>query len=171
MKNSPPVFSQTSIPFVIISLILVFLISLGIAFLVSDPIMAFLLSLFVFLSLILLLRLTLAAHHSKGVQLVKKTAFEPAIIEFEKSYAFLTRYPWIDKFRALTLLSPSAWSYREMALCNIAFCYLQLNQANKAVEYYNKALEEFPNSSLAKYSLKTIQSVQNSLGPTKTDEK
>ena len=64
------------------------------------------------------------------------------------------------------MMSASAISYREMALCNIAFCYSQLGDGQKAESYYRRALDEFPNSALAVAALRMIESVrQHPTGP------
>ena len=55
-------------------------------------------------------------------------------------------------------MSASAMSYREMALCNIAFCYSQIGKGMKAIEYYQRVLKEFPNSGLAQSALRMIES-------------
>jgi TolA-binding protein len=59
------------------------------------------------------------------------------------------------------MMSPSAISYREMALVNIAFSVSQLGQGTDAKEYYQRALDEFPNSAMAKAALRLIESVEN----------
>jgi hypothetical protein len=38
----------------------------------------------------------------------------------------LNRYAWIDKYRFIIMLDSSAIAYSEMALCNIAYSYIQL---------------------------------------------
>lgn len=51
-------------------------------------------------------------------------------------------------------------SYREMALVNIAFAYSQIGNGERAKAYYQHALEEFPNSSMAIAALRLIESVE-----------
>jgi tetratricopeptide (TPR) repeat protein len=92
--------------------------------------------------------------------LIKEGKFEEAIACFEKSYHFFSRNSWIDKYRYVTLFSASKMSYKEMALCNIAFCYSQVNEGLKAIEYYERTLQEFPENGLAKTGLKMLNSVQ-----------
>ena len=58
-------------------------------------------------------------------------------------------------------LSSSKMSYKEMALVNIAFCYGQLGEGEKAREYYNAALKENPNNGMAIAALKLLDSAQN----------
>lgn len=103
-------------------------------------------------------RMFLARAHRRGMQLVRGLEFEAAIPEFENSYAFFVQNSWIDRYRSIILMSASATSYREMALCNIAFCYSQPGKGAKGVEYYRRALKEFPTSGLAESALRVIES-------------
>ncbi len=45
-----------------------------------------------------------------------------------------------------------------MALNNIAFCYGQMGNGEKSREYYEKILQEFPGSGLAKTALRFLNS-------------
>lgn len=107
------------------------------------------------------LRYFIPKSHREGIQLTKKNQFEKAIAEYEKSYEFFTKNEWIDKYRFITLLSSSKMNYREMALCNIAFCYSQIGNGTKGIEFYQKTLEEFPENGLAKSGLKMLNSTMN----------
>ena len=84
-----------------------------------------------------------------------------AIEEFKKSYNFFCRHTWIDKYRCITLLSSRRSSYTEMALLNIAFCYTQSKNAKLSKEYYQKVLEFFPESEMAKSALNMISSFES----------
>lgn len=108
-----------------------------------------------------LLRNVVAGKHRKGMQQVKANNFQQAIPLFEESLAYFQNNEWIDKYRYLTLLSSSKMSYKEMALVNIAFCYGQLGEGEKAREYYNEALKENPNNGMAIAALKLLDSAQN----------
>jgi hypothetical protein len=68
-------------------------------------------------------RIILLADHKRGIACFDRGEFEEAITYFEKSYAFLTKYWWIDHFRPIVLMSPSGLPYREMALVNLAGCH------------------------------------------------
>ncbi|MDH3639811.1 MAG: hypothetical protein OES09_15310, partial [Gammaproteobacteria bacterium] len=46
--------------------------------------------------------------------------YDTAIDQFQRSYDFFSKHYWLDKYRGVTMMSPSIWSYREMALMNIA---------------------------------------------------
>lgn len=48
-----------------------------------------------------------------------------------------------------------------MGLCNIAFCYSQIGNGQKAKDYYEQALKEFPENGLATAGLNIIKSVGN----------
>ena len=52
-----------------------------------------------------------------------------------------------------------------MALLNIAFCYSQIDQGKKAKEYYQRVLNEFPESGMATAALKMIDSIEKGLQP------
>lgn len=95
--------------------------------------------------------------HRHGMGLVKQKHFQEAIPFFEKSYIFFEKYSWVDKYRFLTLLSSSKICYKEMALNNIAFCYGQIGQGSKAIEYYNRTLAEYPDSEIAKAALNLLK--------------
>ncbi len=104
----------------------------------------------------------LLKHHRRGISLSKVGSFREAIIEFQASYSFLRKFEWVDKFRFVTLLDSSAITYREMALCNIAFAYFQLGEKSKSKEFYQKALAEFPSSDMAKSGLDFVDADESS---------
>lgn len=117
-------------------------------------------ALIIFLIISIVLKFLIPIHHRKGVRLFKKMQYLEAIEEFEKSYVFFKKHIWVDKFRSITLLSSSRISYIEMALANIAFCYSQAGNGNKSREYYQKTLQEFPESKLALSALKMYESAK-----------
>nr|WP_295934617.1 hypothetical protein [uncultured Dyadobacter sp.] len=107
-----------------------------------------------------LLRFLALKDHNQAVKCIKAGDFMNAIPRFQSSYDFLDSYPWIDKYRYLTLLSSSKISFREMALNNIAFCYSQIGEGEKAISYYKRMLAEYPDSDLAKAALNFIAAIQ-----------
>lgn len=111
-----------------------------------------------YLALSMGLRYFIPKNHREGIRLSKNDQFEMAIYEYKKSYEFFTKNDWIDKYRYITLLSSSKMNYKEMALCNIAFCYGQIGNGTKAIEFYHKTLEEFPKNGLAQSALKILNS-------------
>ena len=107
-----------------------------------------------YLTLSIAIRRLIPRHHRRGIRLLKDNKFDKARIEFEKSYEFFTRNAWVDNFRYLALLSSTRICYREMALLNIAYCYGQTGDGKRSKESYEKTLEEFPESEIAKASLR-----------------
>ncbi|HEY6506158.1 MAG TPA: tetratricopeptide repeat protein [Chitinophagaceae bacterium] len=107
------------------------------------------------------LRYFIPNDHRQGMALVNQKEFQEAIPYFKKSYDFFTKYSWVDKYRFITLLSSSKMCYREMALNNIAFCYGQTGEGDKAIEYYNCTLTEYPDNELAKAALNLLNAAKN----------
>jgi tetratricopeptide (TPR) repeat protein len=125
----------------------------------------------IYLAISISLRRLVPSAHRRGMSLFKREEFTAAIPEFEKSYAFFTKHKWIDNWRYLVLLSSSRISYREMALLNIAYCYGQSGNGAKSKEYYRRILEEFPDSGIAKSSLRLFESVEKLVQPTDSGNK
>lgn len=111
-----------------------------------------------------ILRKSIANEHRTGMKLVKQHKFAEALSLFKRSVDYFTKHKWVDDYRSLTLLSASGMSYREMGLCNIAFCYSQTGNGEKAIEYYELALKEFPGNGLAVAGLNMLRSVQSQPG-------
>jgi tetratricopeptide (TPR) repeat protein len=105
-------------------------------------------------------RLLIPRYHRTGIALSRQQRFADAIPHFERSLEFFDRHDWVDRYRSIVLMSPSAMSYREMALANIAFCYSQIGDGEQARLYYEKCLERFPDSSLALTALRMIDAVR-----------
>ena len=100
----------------------------------------------------------LLRYHREGMRLSKVQQFREAIDKFERSYGFLEEHPWLDKYRFITMLDSSALSYREMALCNIAYSHAQLGEPVEALKYYQRALTKFPESEMAQSGIEFIGS-------------
>ena len=114
-----------------------------------------------YVGLSFVLRNFVAKYHRDGMRLVKQHNYTDAISKFERSVDFFTKNKWLDKYRFLTLLSSSKMTYKEMGLCNIAFCYSQINNGQRAKEYYEQTLKEFPDNGLAIAGLRMISSFEN----------
>ena len=106
-------------------------------------------------------RYLVARHQRRGVRLMKAHRYDAAIPSFEASYEFFSRHRWLDRYRAILLMSASAIPYREMALANIAFCHSQAGRGAEAKAAYQRTLNEFPSSGLAEAALRLIGSVEN----------
>jgi tetratricopeptide (TPR) repeat protein len=114
-----------------------------------------------YLGLSFVLRNFVAKYHREGMRLVKQHNYTDAIRKFEKSVSFFTKNKWLDRYRFVTLLSSSKMTYKEMGLCNIAFCYGQTNNGQRAKEYYEQTLKEFPDNGLDIAALRMISSFEN----------
>ena len=108
------------------------------------------------------LRNLVAKPHRKGISLVKKQKFVDALPFFEKSVDYFSKNRWVDKYRYITLLSSSKLTYKEMGLCNIAFCYSQTGNGLKAKEVYEQILKEYPENGLANAGLNMLTSLKTS---------
>ena len=103
-------------------------------------------------------RMLIPRHHRAGVALVRQERFEEAVPNFEESLRFFDRHSWIDRFRSVVLMSPSATGYREMAILNLAFCYGQLGDGRQSRQYYDECLRRFPDSGLAHVAIRMLDS-------------
>jgi tetratricopeptide (TPR) repeat protein len=107
------------------------------------------------------LRYFIPKDHRHGITLVKQKDFQGAIPYFKNSYEFFTKHSWLDKYRFIILLSSSKMSYKEMALNNIAFCYGQIGDGDKSIEYYHRTLTEYPDNEIAKAGLNLLLASRN----------
>jgi len=114
-------------------------------------------------------RRIITVEHRKGIRLVKQGGFAQAIEHFKRSHEFFTMHPWVDKYRSIVFMSCSAFSYREIALVNMGFCYGQIGEAQKAEECYQAALDAFPGSTLAASALRMIETFESKGKPEQAD--
>ena len=103
-------------------------------------------------------RYVLARSHRAGMRATSRKDFDTALEAFQKSYEFFSRHAWLDDYRALTMMSPSVWSYREMALMNIASVHVMRKDYAAATKACSKVLDEFPQNEIAKRTIDMIQS-------------
>jgi hypothetical protein len=109
-----------------------------------------------------ILRLTIARHHVRGMGLIRRERFTDAIPHFFNSYEFFTKYAWVDRWRAVTMLSSSRISYKEMGLLNAAFCLAQTGERERSIQEYKRVLAEFPGSKMAETALRLMESQASS---------
>ena len=105
-------------------------------------------------------RAVLLRQHHAGIRATQAGQYEAATRHFQSSYEFLQRRPWIDRYRYIVLMSPSACSFREMALVNMAVAYVQLGRGAEATVLYERALHEFPGSVPAASALNLIRGLE-----------
>ena len=118
-------------------------------------------SLSVFFIYTYLIRYLVAAAHRRGMVALSKREFDSAILEFEKSFAFFSKYKWLDKYSSVILMSSSVWSYREMALMNIAATYSMKKDTKMYREANIKLLHEYPSNQRAKDALEFLDAMKN----------
>jgi len=154
MASSLPIIRQLAwlslLPHIAVLLLLV-----TIAYLLGAP-EPLLVAAIAYLIISLLLRSTIPRHHRRGMGLFKQERFAEAIPHFSKSYDFFMRHNWVDRWRALTMLSSSRISYKEMALLNVAFCLAQTGERERSIQEYRRVLTEFPGSKVAEAALKLL---------------
>lgn len=106
----------------------------------------------------LIIKNTYAKFHKQGMNLVKQEKYADAIPYFSASYEMFTKHSWVDKYRNF-FGSSSKITYKEMDLNNIAFCYSQIGEKEKSIEYYRRTLSEYPESGIAKAALNLIDTM------------
>jgi tetratricopeptide (TPR) repeat protein len=157
MAPNVPTFRQLSllalVPQIILIGLLVFLYDLA---KIDEP---FIFGALTYSLLAFALRNIVAKSHRQGIRLVKNHKFAEAIPYFENSVQYFNNNNWVDKYRYLTLLSSSKMTYKEMGLCNMAFCYSQIGNGQKAKAYYEQVLKAFPENGLAIAGLNMLRSV------------
>lgn len=94
-------------------------------------------------------RYFIASGNRLGLKAVANEEYDRALEYFQQSYAFFSEHEWLDRYRSITLMSPSKWSYREMALMNILTVHVRKKDFAAATEACRRVLEEFPNNQIA----------------------
>lgn len=115
-----------------------------------------------FIAYTILARRLIARDQIRGMKLLHKGEHQEALACFERSYDFFSEREWIDRFRAFTMMTPTALCYREMALCNIAYCHGQMGEGAKLKATLRRTLDEFPENPLALAGLRSFEAIENS---------
>jgi tetratricopeptide (TPR) repeat protein len=121
---------------------------------------------FFFIALFLYFLLTLLAKWLffpnvlyEGIKLIREAKFEEAIPIVQQTIDYYLKKSWIDKYRFWLLISSAKRSIGESSTCNLAYCYLQIGQVNRAKEIYDNVLHQYPDNINAKCMLNTINLV------------
>ena len=157
MKSEKKIADPSILPGVLAQLLVIVLLTVIFNYLGLEN--ALFIALIIYLPLAFLLKRVVPINQTKGVAMVKAGNIEGALDQFQKSYLFFSNYPWLDKYRALLLLTINNLSYTEMALLNAAYCYDLLGDKVKAEEVYKEILIKFPDSLRAKAALQRYQQV------------
>lgn len=158
MSSKVPVYSQISWPSFIVQMMIIFIFSLIFEKLsISEPI---LIASLLYIIVAFILRKTITKDHRNGMRILKQHQYFESIPYFEKSIVFFEQNAWIDTNRFITLFSYSKISYKEMALCNIAFAYSQIGEGENAIIYYEKVKAINPSNGLAIAGLNMLNSIK-----------
>ena len=106
-----------------------------------------------------LMRALFVRDHRKGMKAYHSQEFHDAISHFEASYRFFSNHRSLDAWRSLLFGVASPNSYRVIALCNMAYCWSQAGDGQRAIALYEQALREKPDCTLAQASLNMLRSV------------
>ena len=147
MASKIPVIRNTNYFYFIPQIAILLILIMILFFTGSEHYLIIGISLYFLLSIYL--KVLIPRWHRKGIFYLKKGNLQSAILAFRKSYEYFQRNSWIDQYRAFTLFSISEFSYSEMALMNIIWCFEQLGDKKNAMKYHNLLKEKFPNN---KYS-------------------
>lgn len=158
MSAKPPITGVLSVPFFLIQMLIIAVLVYVFNWL--GVFVPFFFAAVTYALLTLVLRRAFSSNHRRGVRLMVSKKYTEAIGSFGKSIAYLNKNSWVDKYRFLTLLSSSKRSYREMALCNIAFCHTQIGNGQQAKQMYEAILQEFPDNDLALAALNMLRSME-----------
>jgi len=125
---------------------------------------------FFIIAFVLYLLLTLLARRLffpnvlyEGIKLIGEAKFEEAIPIVQQTIDYYLKKPWIDKYRFWLLISSAKRSITESSTCNLAYCYLQAGQAERAKNIYEDVLLRYPENINAKTMLNTINSISAGL--------
>jgi len=115
----------------------------------------------IYIGYVLAARRYFTRYHRAGIRLVKLQKFNEAVVKFKQGLDYFNKYPWIDRFRSIVVMSPSAMTYREIQLVNIAFCYSQMGDGQSARSYYEQCLQQYPANGIAISALRMMDAGQN----------
>ncbi len=98
-------------------------------------------------------RYLVASANRRGLKAVAKEEYDDALECFKQSYEFFSKHEWLDRYRSVTLMSPSMWSYREMALINILTVHVRKKDFSAATEACRRVLDEYPDNQIARSTM------------------
>lgn len=105
-------------------------------------------------------RMIITRHHRAGIRAFRRGRYGDAIKHYDESIAFFERHSWVDRFRAITVMSPSIWTYHEMALMNRAFAHSQLGDGVASRHGYERVIREYPQNQIAHQALRMLNSMK-----------
>lgn len=157
--SGPPIIRLVSWPHLAVNLLLLFSTT-ALACFFTQSIDGLWIGAGIYVAYSLVSRRVITRAHRQGIRLMHQQRYADAVQHFQDSLSFFTRHSWLDHYRAIVMLSPSAMSYREMAMCNLAFCYAQLDRGVEAKSVYQAVLNEYPHNRLAPTALQFLRAGQ-----------
>lgn len=161
MKQPVSIYSSwtKSIPQIVVTAVLAFA---AMTWLPYDSVtVALVTSLSIFFTYTYLIRYFVAAAHRRGMTALSKREFDTAIVEFENSFTFFSKNKWLDEYSSIMFMSSSVWSYREMALMNIAATYSMKKDTKMYRVANERLLSEYPDNQRAKDALEFLDALKN----------
>lgn len=103
------------------------------------------------------LRLCVPWHHVAGKRFFKKEQYEKALACFRESEAFFARHPWVDKYRFITAMSASEWSFYHRALIWQAMMLCCLARGEEAMPLLQSLPATIANRSIVDDMIQQLQ--------------
>ncbi len=103
-------------------------------------------------------RFFIASDNRRGLKAMARQDFDAALEHFGQSYAYFSKHSWLDRYRSITLMSSSLWSYREIALMNILTVHVRKKDFAAATRACRRVLEEFPDNQIAQSTYEMLTS-------------
>jgi len=100
-------------------------------------------------------------YHRAGMKLMQAGKYDEALVPLQHALEFYNEHPQLDRLRHVLLVSASAFSFREVALMNIAYCFGQMGDKEKMVKHYERLAIEYPNNVTAQNTLRFIETIQS----------
>lgn len=91
-----------------------------------------------------------------GLKLLAEERYSEAADMFQAGYEYFSERRWMDRYRAISMLDHSGMDWREIMLGNTAMSLAMAGERKRAIELYQRCLELYPESRLAKPALRLL---------------
>lgn len=106
------------------------------------------------------IRRVIVPDYFQGIKHIKRNEHDAAIERFQRCLGFLSRHPWIDRWRNVVLLWPSPYSLTSSCFHCMGASHLRANRVDLAKENFKQALALQPNHFLSAAYLENIESIE-----------
>jgi hypothetical protein len=114
------------------------------------------------LSMILLPRI-LFKQCSLGITALNNFDRTKALEHFQKFYDFTIRHSFMDRHRQWIPFLGTVWSYREIAMINLAATHKKMGNVNEAMKIYHDIISEFPENVIARDAIMDYEAIKQSV--------